>query len=155
MNKLAGAVLMLLACAGIAFAQKASAPAALHAESASVSQTLQRMERDWLQAEKDADVAKLDEIIADDWVGIGIDGEHETKQQFLASVKSGASKMDTFEVGPMSVKSFGYIAVVQGGDTEKSVTKGKDSSGKYAWMDVFVKRQGKWVAVRSQTAMVH
>ena len=39
-------------------------------------------------------------------------------------------------------------------DTEKSITRGKDSSGKYVWMDVFVKRDGKWVAIRSQSAMV-
>jgi hypothetical protein len=44
--------------------------------------------------------------------------------------------------------------VVQGSDTEKSMTKGKDSSGKYAWMDVFVNRDDKWVAVRSQSALV-
>jgi hypothetical protein len=29
----------------------------------------------------------------------------------------------------------------------------KDSRGTFAWMDVFMKRDGKWVAVRSQTAM--
>ena len=48
----------------------------------------------------------------------------------------------------------GNIAVAQGTDTEKSIFDGKDSSGKYAWMDVFAKRDGKWVAVRSQTAKV-
>jgi hypothetical protein len=46
----------------------------------------------------------------------------------------------------------GSVAVVQGTNTEKSTTTdGKDSSGKYAWMDVFVKRDGKWVIVRSQS----
>jgi len=46
------------------------------------------------------------------------------------------------------------FAVVQGSDTEKSMTNGKDSSGKYVWMDVFVKRDGKWVAVRSESTIV-
>lgn len=72
----------------------------------------------------------------------------------LADVKSGASKVETFAFGPMDVKVLGNVAVVQGSDTEKSTSAGKDSSGKYLWMDVFVKRDGKWVAVRSQTAMV-
>jgi hypothetical protein len=31
---------------------------------------------------------------------------------------------------------------------------GKDTSGKYGWMDVFVKTGDKWVAVRSQSSMV-
>jgi hypothetical protein len=34
------------------------------------------------------------------------------------------------------------------------MTHGKDSSGKYVWMDVFVKRDGKWRAVRSESTMV-
>src|ERR1039457_4750326 len=47
-----------------------------------------------------------------------------------------------------------HVAVVQGRDTEKSMTHGKHSSGKYVWMDVFVKRDGKWRAVRSESTMV-
>jgi hypothetical protein len=54
----------------------------------------------------------------------------------------------------MDVKVLGDVTVVQGSDTERSVTNGKDSSGKWVWMDVFVKRGDTWVAVRSQSAMV-
>jgi len=54
----------------------------------------------------------------------------------------------------MQVKMVGGAAVVQGSDREKSTSNGKDSSGKYVWMDVFAKRDGKWMAVRSQTALV-
>jgi hypothetical protein len=54
----------------------------------------------------------------------------------------------------MDVKVLGNVAIVQGSDTEKSVTNGQDSSGKWVWMDVFVKRDGKWQAVRSQSAQV-
>ena len=51
----------------------------------------------------------------------------------------------------MKVKVFGNTAVVMGSDTEKSTYKGKDSSGKYVWMDVFVNRGGKWQAVASES----
>jgi hypothetical protein len=54
----------------------------------------------------------------------------------------------------MDVKVIGTVAIVQGSDTEKSSSKGKDTSGKWVWMDVFVKRDGKWQAMRSQSAMV-
>jgi ketosteroid isomerase-like protein len=67
-------------------------------------------------------------------------------------MKSGTAKLESFEFGPMDVKVLGSVAVVQGSNTEKSTTSdGKVSSGKYAWMDVFVKRGGKWVIVRSQS----
>lgn len=53
----------------------------------------------------------------------------------------------------MEVKVLGNVPVVQGSDTEKSTSKGKDSSGKYVWMDVFAKIDGKWQAIRSQNTM--
>jgi hypothetical protein len=72
----------------------------------------------------------------------------------LTDIRSGAQKLDSYEMGVMDVKVFGGgIAVVQGSDTEKSSYKGKDTSGKYVWTDVFVDRNGKWVAVRSQNAL--
>jgi ketosteroid isomerase-like protein len=103
---------------------------------------------------KDGNAARLSEIIADDWMGINQDGSKGTKQEYVNGVKSGTDKIESFEMGPMEVKVLGNVAVVQGSDTEKSTYKGKDSSGKYAWTDVFAKRGGKWQAVRSQVAKV-
>ncbi len=51
----------------------------------------------------------------------------------------------------MKVRVFGDTAIVTGSDTEKSTYKGKDSSGKYVWTDIFVKRNGKWQAVASES----
>jgi hypothetical protein len=54
----------------------------------------------------------------------------------------------------MKVRIFGDVAVVTGSDDEKSSYKGKDTSGHYVWIDVFVKRKGKWQAVASQSTLV-
>ena len=150
MNKFAGTILLLCACAGSALGQaQAQAPKA-----PSTAESVKQLEKDWLEAEKAGDRDKLNRILADDWVGIGPEGKTETKQEFLASLKSGQMKMDSLDMGSMQVKMVGGAAVVQGSDTEKSTSNGKDSSGKYVWMDVFAKRDGKWMAVRSQTALV-
>lgn len=153
MRKLLGAVLLVCACVGLAYAQAAKTTPAKTA-SPSVSDAIKQLEHDWMDAAKANDADKLSQILADDWAGIGIDGSKETKQSTLAEMKSGASTLTSFEFGPMDVKVLGNVAVCQGSDTEKSTGKGKDTSGKYVWMDVFVKRDGKWVAVRSQSAIV-
>jgi hypothetical protein len=110
--------------------------------------------RGWAEAQKNRDIEKLSQILADDWSGLGSDGARTTKKDSLNDVKSGSNKLESIEMGPMDVKVIGTVAIVQGSDTEKSSNKGKDTSGKWVWMDVFVNRDGKWQAVRSQSAMV-
>lgn len=146
MRKIVGVLLVAGACLGSALAQekKVAGPG--------TAETLKQLEHEWTDALKAADTEKLGQILADDWTGLGYDGKMETKQSVMASLKSGASKVESFDFGPMSVKVLGSVAVVQGSDTEKSTTKGKDTSGKWVWTDVFVKRDGKWLAVRSQSA---
>jgi ketosteroid isomerase-like protein len=144
MKKLAGAILLVCCCVGPAFVHAQTAPAAAPAKSPSVSQAVQQLEHDWVDAMKAGDTDKLGQLLGDDWVGLGYGSSGKaTKQSFLAEVKSGASKIQSFEFGPMSVMVIGNVAVVQGSDTEKSTSNGKDTSEKYMWMDVFVKRDGK------------
>ena len=121
------------------------------ADSSSVEQSLLQMERDWAQTGVKKDIAGADKIMADDWVAIGFDGKTVTKAEVLADMKSGASTAQSVELGPMKVRIFGNTAVVTGSDTEKSTYKGKDSSGKYVWTDVWVMRKGHWQAAASQS----
>jgi ketosteroid isomerase-like protein len=146
MKNLALATILFALSAGVAFAQT---PAPAAAKAPSTAAAIKQLEHDWTDASKAGDADKLSQIIADDWSGVGPDGSKVTKAAFIDGYKSGKSKLESFEFGPMEVKVLGSVAVVQGSDTEKSMTDGKDSSGKYSWTDVFAKRDGKWVAVRS------
>jgi len=146
MKKLVGTLLLLCAGAGLAFAQMQTAPA----DRSSVAQALTQTEHDWFVAMVANDQVKLDQIVADDWAGLGPDGTTTTKNAYLAEIQSGTLKINSFQMGPLDVKVVGDVAVVQGSDTESSFYQGKDSSGKWIWTDVFARRNGKWVAVRSQ-----
>ena len=148
MKALAG-VALFFACLGRAFSQTDASAAAASGKAPSTSQALKPLEHDWVDATKAGDSDKLGQILADDWVA-DYNGSRMNKQSYLAGMKS--SKLDSFDFGPMDVKVLGNVAVVQGSDVEKSSFKGTDTSGKWIWMDVFVKRDGKWVAVRSQLA---
>ncbi|MFZ0769995.1 MAG: nuclear transport factor 2 family protein [Candidatus Sulfotelmatobacter sp.] len=119
---------------------------------AAISQTLQAMERAWLNAEKTHDAAAFEKIVADDWIAINSDGKSQTKAERAAEIKAAHTTSTT--MGDMKVRVFGDTAVVTGTDDEITREDGKESSGHYAWTDVFVKRNGKWLAVASQTAQV-
>jgi len=154
MKKLLGTTLLAFACVMVAAAQTNPPAATAPPHPVSTAATLKQLETDWLDAIVKVDIAKLSAIIADDWTVIGPDGSIRTKKQLLDDTKSGAFTLKSFEMGPMDVVLYGTVAVVQGSDTETSSYNGKDTSGKYAWMDVFAKRNGKWLAVRSQIAKV-
>jgi ketosteroid isomerase-like protein len=145
MKHLVAGLLMACGSVGLALADMPSP---------TVSQTLQQLETDWANAIKDGDVDKVASYLADDWTGLAYDGKLITKKKLLADIKSGKDAATSVEMGPMEVKVLGKVAVVQGSDVEKSTTDGKDTSGKWVWTDVFEMRDGKWLAVRSQSAML-
>jgi ketosteroid isomerase-like protein len=119
---------------------------------AAISQTLQAIERNWLNAEKNHDAAAFERLVADDWIAITPDGKSQTKTERAAEIKTANTTSAT--LGDMKVRVFGDTAVVTGTDDETTVQDGKKSSDHYVWTDVFVKRNGKWVAVASQTALI-
>ena len=117
-----------------------------------VSQALQSIERSWLNAEKNHDAAAFERFVADDWIAITPEGKRQTKAERAAEIKNG--HIDSATLGDMKVRVFGDTAVVTGADDEISMVDGKKSSDHYVWTDVFVKRNGKWLAVASQTAQI-
>jgi hypothetical protein len=162
MKRLTGLALLVCAYAALVFAQmipifaETQTPhAAASAKGPGASQAIQQLEHLWLDAAKAGDSDTVSPILADDWVGIDSGGETATKKSYLADVKAGkfVSTNTLTEFGPMDVKLLESVAVVQGTYVVKSTaTDGKDSGHKYGWMDVFMKRDGKWVVVRSQLA---
>jgi uncharacterized protein (TIGR02246 family) len=119
---------------------------------AAISQTLQAIEQAWLNAEKNHDAAAFERVVADDWIAITPEGKSQTKAERAAEIK--ASPIASATLGDMKVRVFGDTAVVTGTDDEITMKDGKKSSDHYVWTDVFVKRDGKWLAVASQTALI-
>jgi hypothetical protein len=100
------------------------------------------------------DTDKLNQIFADDWAIVGKSGKIVTKESLLRDFKSGKDRLVSYELGPMDVQVLGNVAVGHGSVTEKRIRDGKDVSGEGVWTDLFEKRAGKWVVVRSGGAFV-
>jgi ketosteroid isomerase-like protein len=142
-----GLLILVLAAAVSAQAKEPKADS-----DAAISQTLQATEQAWLDAEKNHDAGAFEKLVADDWIAITPDGKSQTKAERAAEIK--AAHVASATLGDMKVRVFGDTAVVTGTDDEVTMTDGKKSSDHYVWTDVFVRRNGKWLAVASQTAQV-
>ena len=114
-------------------------------------QDLLQLENEWSQADLHKDAAALDRILADDWIGIDFEGTVLTKLQALKGIASDSNALQSTVLRDMKVRIYGETAVITGTDTEQGEYHGKDSSGKYVWTDVFVRRNGRWQAVSSQS----
>jgi ketosteroid isomerase-like protein len=99
-------------------------------------------------------IEKLKQTYADDWAAIGSSGQIFTKESLLDDFKSDNHKLVSFENGPMDVRVFGDVAVVQASVNEKRIQDGKDISGEFVFMDLLKRRAGKWVIVRTLGARV-
>jgi ketosteroid isomerase-like protein len=110
---------------------------------------IRQISRDMGDAMVAGDIATLDRMFADDWVSVASTGKVATKESILSGFKSGGDKLQAYELGPIDVQVFGNVAVAHGGVDEKRSRDGKDTSGRFVWMDLLEKRDGKWVVVKS------
>lgn len=118
------------------------------AQPAKVEQELMQIERDWCAATLKNDAALLGGIVADDVSDISRAGKLSGKAEMLAGVKTG--KTTVCEVDQMKVRVYGDAAVVTGRSTLKSDT----FSGQSLWTDTFIRKNGKWLCVATQSSEV-
>ncbi|HEX4949327.1 MAG TPA: nuclear transport factor 2 family protein [Blastocatellia bacterium] len=133
-------------------APTAASPSPAAQSTADIEKALTQLERDWIEAGKNKDKAKLEGILADDWVGISWDGKTYTKAESIAAGLAPDSQLESYTLDPLKVRVVGDVGIVTGGNTEKSRFKGQETSGHYAWTDVFTKRNGRWQAIASHSS---
>jgi ketosteroid isomerase-like protein len=118
----------------------------------SAAEEIKKLEQDIGDAMVVVDLEKLNQAYADDFATIGSSGKLFRKGDLLDDFKSGKHKLVSFELGPVNVQAFGNVAVAQAGVKEKRIQDGKDYSGQFVFVDLFEKRSGKWVIVRTLSA---
>ncbi len=101
------------------------------------------------------DAAALEQIWADDYTFTNGAGETHSKAQRLANLKSGATSLDSIsQEEEMKVRVHGNVAVATGRVTIKGQYSGKQASGQYRSINVWVKGATGWQLVANQLTPV-
>jgi ketosteroid isomerase-like protein len=147
MKKIVVSVLLILVVVGLVLGHSSKAASS----SLRDADTLRQLSREWADASQAIDVKRNSQIIADDWREVGPAGVVKTKESAIHAMLTRDFKLESTDFGPMDVKMLGNTGVVQGSTTVRLLEKnGQHTAYKWAWMDVWEKRDDTWVVVRSQ-----
>jgi ketosteroid isomerase-like protein len=120
---------------------------------------VRELEAQFAQAVVRGDRAFFDRALADDFTHTSHSGVFKTRAQWLAESRSGeptgaglgTTRYDAFDVDDLEVRAYGDTAVVTGRTTPRGTTaKGQPMTGRYRFLRVWVKQQGRWRAVGFQ-----
>jgi uncharacterized protein (TIGR02246 family) len=99
------------------------------------------------------DVAELSRIYADDYVQYDESGEVITKSDMIESLASGKTRLVSMTSTGRRIRILrDDVAIVHGSEDDVIEQAGRRFPARYFYMDVVVKRDGKWQIVGSQLA---
>lgn len=110
-----------------------------------VEDQLVALGQEWAAAELRGDAVTLNDMLADDFVGIGPRGFMLTKEQWLARYLSGDLRQDSLIRDEMRVRVYGDAAVATGRQTQQGAFQGHDIAGQFRVTQVFVRQGGRWL----------
>lgn len=108
-----------------------------------VEQQVRQLNDDWVKAMMRGDAETLDRIMADDFF-FSYPLEGDDKTQFISDITSGDLKIEHLTREQLSVRVFGSTAVLTARDSATWLYRGRELSGQYKVIKVFVERGGRW-----------
>jgi len=141
-------------CIAVSIATNLLISVAVADDTARTEQYIQDQEAAIGQAMIRKDITTLSKLVGDDWTIQNDSGVVGTKAGFINDIKTGTLVVSKFQLHDLRVRVIGDVAIVQGSDDEVSSYAGKDGSGTFNWLDVWAKRNGKWVSIATQLTKV-
>src|SRR5229473_7404690 len=103
-----------------------------------------------------ADLAELERIFADDYIQYDEAGKSFTKQDVINNLKSGTIRyVAMVSIGRRIRLLTEDVAIVHGSESDEVEQGGRRFPVRYVYMDVVVKRDGRWQIVGSQLSKAH
>jgi ketosteroid isomerase-like protein len=109
-----------------------------------VEQVIRKLDNERIQAQIHADVAALERIYADDFIGVGPSGTVRTKPQVVSDFTSGDLRFQSITTDAVRVRIYGNAAVETGLSTMDGQDKGKAVPHDTRFTRVWVRQHGRW-----------
>ena len=133
-----------------------AATAAPSGKRMTVEEALKDNENRWEAATAKHDVATVSSMVADDFIGVYLDGKITSRSGVIGEVKKDRDTYSSAVNEKLTVHTYGpNVAVVVGTAHEKGTAKdGKPFDRKLRFTDTWVERGGRWQCVASEVMKV-
>ncbi|QIP16092.1 nuclear transport factor 2 family protein [Spirosoma aureum] len=108
-------------------------------------------EKQRFEAQVSKNYAVLDQVLANDLVYTHSNGNTDTKQSYIQSIRDGKSKYDAINVEEQKVRVYGNTAIINGICMVKALNNGETINTHLKYTDVYVRNGKQWQMVTWQS----
>ncbi|QHW00701.1 nuclear transport factor 2 family protein [Spirosoma endbachense] len=108
-------------------------------------------EKQRFEAQVSKNYAVLDQVLANDLVYTHSNGNTDTKQSYIQSIRDGKSKYDAINVEEQKVRVYGNTAIINGICMIKALNNGETINTHLKYTDVYVRNGKQWQMVTWQS----
>ena len=105
---------------------------------------IEDMETQWRDAQLTGNVSEMEKLLSDDYFGISMTGQVNTKAQQLDRIRKRALNLTKIELSDVKVKLFGTTAVVTSRAEVAGTIDGKPMNGSFRYTRVYQRVAGFW-----------
>jgi len=98
---------------------------------------VEALEEQWRTAQLAGDVATMDKMLSEDFIGISMSGQVNTKAQLLDRIRAHKVSLSKVELSDMKVKLIGGIAIVTSQAEVVGTSEGASVKGTYRYTRVY------------------
>jgi len=137
---LCGSLAVCVMSSGYATAKKPHAP-----KKPDYKRQVEQLEEHWRVAQLNDDVAEMDRLLSDDYIGIMMNGQVVTKAQQLARMKTRQLTLEKIELNDVKVKLIGSTAIVTSEAKVDGASEGVPVHGMYRYTRIYTRLpNGVW-----------
>jgi len=116
---------------------------------------IDQLEEKWRKAVLAADVATMDGLLADDYIGINASGTLQTKEDVLTRLRGGRRRITDLELSDSKVRFYGTTALVTSFAHVTGVNADGEAIGDLRYTRVYVRNaQGVWKIVSFEASRI-
>ncbi|KAA9347128.1 nuclear transport factor 2 family protein [Larkinella humicola] len=122
-----------------------------YAQSSADEKAVLDIEKQRFDAQITKNYTVLEQVLSDDLIYNHSNGNQDSKQSYIQSIKDGKQRYDAIEAQEQKVRLYGNTAVVNGICQIKATNNGQSINTRLRYMDVYVRKGSQWQLVAWQS----